>query len=111
MFLADLNQRRQAAGLAPLEVRNKLEATARAHAAAMVSNGLGHARNLTLGGHPASRRFAENVGRGSSVSAIAEALWASPSHRANIVGPYTGVGIGAFEDDQGQLWVTFQFEG
>lgn len=110
-FLDDLNRRRSEHGLAALSPSPGLQAAARNHAINMMAKGLAHAPDLTPGSLASSRRFGENVGRGSSVSSIADAFWASDSHRNQILGQYTHVGIGVFEDREAQLWVVVRFEG
>jgi uncharacterized protein YkwD len=110
-LLADLNQRRGAQGLSPLPVNSGLEGAARDHAIHMMAHGFRHAVDLTGGSLAGSARFGENIARGWSSASIAEALWNSPGHRANILGDWTHVGIGVFEDGNGRLWVVYRFEG
>jgi uncharacterized protein YkwD len=52
---------------------------------------------------------AENVGWASSVAAVHDALVASSGHYANMVGPYTQMGIGAAYSADGRLWVVELF--
>jgi uncharacterized protein YkwD len=58
---------------------------------------------------PTWRGEGENVGWGYSPQQIEAALMASPSHRANILGDYTHVGVGVFVDGAGRYWVTERF--
>jgi len=51
----------------------------------------------------------ENVGWGYSPQDVDAAFMASPSHRANILGDYTHVGVGVFVDGAGRYWVTERF--
>lgn len=54
----------------------------------------------------------ENVGYGPNVQVVHDALTASPSHMANIVGAaYTRIGVGAVIDGNGRLWVVQLFGG
>ena len=54
---------------------------------------------------------AENVGMNSSSSpaSMVAAFMNSPGHRANILGSYSGIGIGAYRDSRGVWWVTQDF--
>jgi uncharacterized protein YkwD len=58
---------------------------------------------------PDWQRTAENVASGYSVDRVHAWLMASPSHRANMLGDFTHVGIGSVHDAAGRLWVTFNF--
>jgi uncharacterized protein YkwD len=51
----------------------------------------------------------ENVGYGGSVGGIFDALVASSGHRANILGDFTHVGVGAYRDAGGTLWTAHVF--
>ena len=55
-----------------------------------------------------SSQAAENVGWGSDVDTIAGAFWASPTHRANILGPWDHMAIGVTPVG-GRNWVTIYF--
>jgi uncharacterized protein YkwD len=58
----------------------------------------------------AAREEGENVAEAPTVVAAHRALWASPSHRANILhATFTRVGIGVTRDRQGNVWVTEDF--
>lgn len=52
---------------------------------------------------------AENVGVGGSVGGIFEALAGSGGHNSNMLGEYTHVGIGVWEDGDGRLWTAHVF--
>ncbi|MEY2452977.1 MAG: lysyl endopeptidase [Acidimicrobiaceae bacterium] len=54
-------------------------------------------------------RIGENVGFGPSVSALESAFMNSPPHRANILGQYNRVGVGATRDSSGTLWAVVDF--
>jgi len=58
---------------------------------------------------PGWRTAGENIGTGTTPQAIEGAFVASPPHLANMLGPYTHVGVGAFVDGAGRLWVTERF--
>lgn len=52
----------------------------------------------------------ENVASASSLARAHRALWASPSHRANLLDPrFTRVGLGIRNSDDGRVWVTQVF--
>jgi uncharacterized protein YkwD len=52
----------------------------------------------------------ENVGYGPSSSAIYTAFRNSPLHNANIIdSTYTRVGVGAYSDSSGRIWVAQEF--
>ena len=51
----------------------------------------------------------ENVGFGPDTTALQNAFMNSPPHRANILGDYNRVGVGAAFDGNGTLWVTLDF--
>jgi uncharacterized protein YkwD len=54
---------------------------------------------------PAWQAFGENVGVGPTPEAIEAALMASPPHRANILGNFTHMGVGAVIAN-GTVWLT-----
>ncbi|HEY3493779.1 MAG TPA: CAP domain-containing protein, partial [Polyangiaceae bacterium] len=52
----------------------------------------------------------ENVAHARNALLAHRALWASPSHRANLLEPnYDSVGIGVAEDADGSVWVSELF--
>jgi uncharacterized protein YkwD len=51
----------------------------------------------------------ENVGVGPTPQSIEAAFVASPDHLANMLGDYTHMGVGAFVDGAGRIWVTERF--
>jgi uncharacterized protein YkwD len=52
----------------------------------------------------------ENVARAASATLAHRALWASPSHRSNLLEPnYQVVGIGVVRDEDGTVWVSELF--
>src|SRR5205814_7191192 len=53
--------------------------------------------------------LAENVGYGPSFDATTSAFYSSPTHRANILGNFTVVGVGVATGSDGTVWVTEEF--
>ena len=53
--------------------------------------------------------WGENVGYGYTPATLETAFMASAPHRANILGQYTQVGVGAATGSNGMLWVTVDF--
>jgi uncharacterized protein YkwD len=108
-----LNVARQSEGLPAIAREMRLDQLAMAQALALekarrVAHDLG-------GGDPEARVSAaglrllavgENVAHAESVARAHRALWASPSHRANILSPYfDAIGIGVVRDSSGGVWV------
>lgn len=54
-------------------------------------------------------RIGENVGWGPSAEWLHQAFYDSPPHRANMLGAYNRVGIGALVESDGDVWVTVNF--
>jgi uncharacterized protein YkwD len=107
-----LQAARTNAGEPPLARDPRLDALARAHAMRMMATrDLAHDAGdgapddrLRAAGIPASAA-GENVAHGPSVVEVHASLWASPSHRANILQRrYDRVGVAAVRDDRGDLW-------
>lgn len=108
-MVANINAERSARGMNTLEVYWDLRDDARAWTATMISNGsISHNPNLasvttgwsTLG---------ENVGVGPNVDRLHTAFMESPSHKANILGDYNYIGIGADRAPDGNLYITVVF--
>ncbi len=55
------------------------------------------------------RRIGENVGWGPSAEWLHDGFWNSAPHRANMLGDYNRVGIGARLEADGDVWVTVNF--
>lgn len=53
-------------------------------------------------------RVGENVGVGGNADSLHQAFWNSPGHRANVLGDYNRVGIGAVASN-GRVWVALNF--
>ena len=108
---------RASVGLAPLARDSRLDRLALAHASRMAS-----ARELAHDagdGDPLDRLHAagfeprnagENVAHASSLPLAHRALWASPSHRLNLLGRgYDRMGLGVVRDARGDFWVVETF--
>lgn len=106
-----INETRAARGLAPLVANPVLDASAREHSVKL-------ARRQDLF-HRSSREFrklkvdwirvGENVGTAGDVDEMHRHMLASPLHRANVLGPFTDVGIGIERDKRNRLWITELF--
>jgi len=110
---------RSAVGLPPLGRDHRLDAVARDHAMRMARQ---HQLAHDAGdGDPVDRLFAagldprdagENVARAATVELAHRALWASPSHRSNLLRrEFDRVGVGVVRDDHGEAWVVETFAG
>jgi uncharacterized protein YkwD len=53
----------------------------------------------------------ENVGKGGSVSSVFGALKSSSGHYGVMVGNFTHVGIGVWQDSNGTIWTCHVFAG
>lgn len=113
---AMVNAARRSEGAKELVRNTELEKAAATHAAMMrdtkklghdVGKGTVKARLEALGLEPAA--FGENVARAGSAERAHRAIWASPSHRGNLLErSYDSVGIAAVESPEG-VWVTEVF--
>ncbi len=111
LLLRMVNAARASEKRAALRRSATLDEIAQAHATAMKDkNLLGH--DVGAGGVAARlqsaglafRGFGENIARAQSPARAHRVIWASPSHRSNVVDPrYVQVGIGVVEDG-GTLW-------
>jgi uncharacterized protein YkwD len=108
---------RAESGLAPLPRDRRLDAIALAHAQRMAAS---HQLAHDLGdGSPVARLEAaglqaretgENIADAPTVALAHRALWASPSHRANMLRPeYDRVGLAVARDGRGEGWVVEMF--
>ena len=103
---------RAAASLPPLRRDARLDAAARAHAARMLASGdLAHdagdgdpGARIRAAGLDA-REAGENVARAATLSLAHRATWASPSHRANLLGRYDRLGVAVLRDARGDAWI------
>lgn len=114
-----LGAARAAGGLAPLARDPRLDALAREHAARMLAArrvghdvGDGDPVQRFLDAGLSAKQTGENVAHAASAREAHRALWASPSHRANVLGPrFDRVGLGVARDPDGSVWVTETFAG
>jgi len=118
-MLRMINAAREAEGRRPLTRDSALDAVARAHSEEMKKARLvGHDVG---GGDPRARIEAagisaavagENVASASSLENAHRALWASPSHRGNLLlERFTRVGVAVVQSADGTFWVTEMFSG
>ncbi|HEY1696904.1 MAG TPA: CAP domain-containing protein [Polyangiaceae bacterium] len=109
---AMITQARTLAGLPALFRDRHLDDVAREHAERMASTRtLAHdagdgdpLERLRVAGVP-FRAAGENVAHAGTVPLAHRALWGSPSHRANVLGAYTRLGVGVVRDENGDAWV------
>jgi uncharacterized protein YkwD len=110
---------RASVGLPPLVRDPRLDGVARAHARRMAAAGeLAHDAG---DGDPFERLRAagldpgeagENVAHAATLARAHRALWASPSHRANLLRQaFDHVGVAVVRDDRGDAWVVESFAG
>lgn len=118
-MLQMINAARAAEQLAPLTRDPALDRVARAHSKEMLRvRMVGHDVG---GGDPAARIKAagikvrvagENVASAGSLENAHRALWASPSHRGNLLlDKFTRVGVAVVRAPDGMVWVTEMFSG
>jgi hypothetical protein len=108
-LMSRINSSRASAGLAPLERYGGITDDARAQAERMRSEQrVFHNPNLA-GSTNVWQGLGENVGVGMEAGELHDAFMASSGHRANILGDFNYVGIGAAVDDNGLLWVSVIF--
>lgn len=118
-MLRMINAAREAEGRRPLTRDPALDVVARAHSEEMKKARLvGHDVG---GGDPRARLDAagihsavagENVASASSLENAHRALWASPSHRGNLLlERFTRVGVAVVKGEDGAYWVTEMFSG
>jgi hypothetical protein len=108
-LLSRINNSRASAGLAPLERYGGITDDARAQAERMrAEQRVFHNTNLA-GSTNVWQGLGENVGVGMEAGELHDAFMASSGHRANILGDFNYVGIGAATDENGLLWVSVIF--
>ncbi len=111
-FLSKINSSRSANGLPPVSMDGNLRSHARSHTDDMIAAGkIYHSTSAELQAAAGSgwSKLGENVGRGGTVSSLHDAFMNSSGHRANILGDYNYVGIGAETAPDGKLYVTVVF--
>jgi hypothetical protein len=108
-FVSLINASRSAAGLGSLQVSGDLVSVARRHTSKMAAEGrIFHSSDLGSG-LSGWQALGENVGMGPNPSILHDAFMGSSGHRANILGNYTHVGVGAERAPDGTLFVTVVF--
>ncbi len=118
-MLRMINAARAAEQLSPLTRDAALDRVARSHSKEMLRvRMVGHDVG---GGDPAARIKAagikarvagENVASAGSLENAHRALWASPSHRGNLLlDKFTRVGVAVVRAPDGMVWVTEMFSG
>ena len=109
-FIAAVNEIRLYFGLPPYVWDPQIDAVADAWVAQMAAeHDVRHRPNLAAVAPRTWVRLGENVGRGTSVQAIMDALIASPTHFRNLVDPklvHIGVGV---EEVDGEIYVVQNF--
>lgn len=107
-FVGLINSRRAANGLGSLSGSGSLNSHARAWAQHMAEQGsISHSNFGSL--LPPWASVGENVASGGSVGGIFNALTASGSHDANMLGDFTHVGVGVWRDGDGVIWTVHVF--
>ncbi len=110
---------RATAGEPPLARDPRLDALARRHAERMAASrvlahdaGDGDPVDRLAGAGLSAREIGENVAHAATPLLAHRALWASPSHRANLLARgYDRVGIAVVRDARGEAWVVEAFAG
>ncbi len=104
-----INSERSSRGLNTLEVYWDLTDDARAWTAQMIADGqISHNPNLA-GVTSGWSSLGENVGVGPNVDRLHRAFMDSSGHRANILGDFNYVGVGADRAPDGNLYITVVF--
>jgi uncharacterized protein YkwD len=108
------NQARAQSGLAALAYDSGAVGVARGWAQELARSGnLRHNPNLAaqVDAYVTNQwtRLGENVGYASTPDEVHSAYMNSSGHRANILGDYNRVGVGAARDASGRLWTTVVF--
>ncbi|MFP5332164.1 MAG: CAP domain-containing protein, partial [Acidimicrobiia bacterium] len=110
-FVSLINQARTSNGLTTLSIKSDLVGYARRHTEKMIASGsIFHSTSAELSS--ASTGWVvlgENVGRGKHASSLHTAFMNSPSHRANVLGDFDRIGVGANRSADGVLFVTVIF--
>lgn len=109
-----INQDRAANGLAPLQWSSCLAVIASQNAARMAAQGfISHANGVTLDlGCHLDPRAGENVGylsNGINDGVMNTMFMNSPTHRANILGPYRYVGVAWVVAPNGAAYIAVEF--
>jgi uncharacterized protein YkwD len=116
-LLAMINRARESERIPPLERDATLDGIAERHAQVMRKQrriahdaGDGDPRSRVEGTSLSILATGENVAHAFDVTRAHRALWASPSHRANLLQPrFDRIGIGVAPDSDGSVWVCEMF--
>lgn len=109
-FYSKINGLRSSQGLPGLTRSGSLDGYARDWAKRMATTGVLSHSSLNVPG--LWSYVAENVGHGTSVSALFNSLSTSSGHRSNMLSAnFTHVGIGVWIDADGNLWTAHVFAG
>lgn len=110
-FATMVNNLRSSVSVAPLAIDPTLMSVAQQWANSMAGAGaLTHNPNLSTQAPSGWTKIGENIGNGFSLTAVYNALDASPPHYANMVDPtFNRTGVGVATDSQGQVWVVQDF--
>jgi uncharacterized protein YkwD len=108
---------RATAGEPPLQRDARLDAVARAHALRMAADrelahdaGDGDPEERLRAAGLAAQASGENVAHAATVTLAHAALWASPSHRANMLRrDFDRVGLAVVRDGRGDVWAVETF--
>ncbi len=109
--LGEINQVRANAGLGPVVIDSTISAISRDWSQQMALGGFFHHRpgaelNVML---PAGwAQWGENIASAPDIFWAQSSLEQSPGHYANMIGPFTHVGIGVYSNGR-QVWVTQNF--
>jgi uncharacterized protein YkwD len=114
-----VNAARASEGLPALLPDPKLDELAQEHAQKMFDTktvgpdvGGGDPKSRVAAAGISSRATGENVAAASSLERAHRALWASPSHRGNVLEKrFSNVGIGVVKGPDGRVWVAEIFTG
>lgn len=107
-FASSIDSYRSSNGLSALSRNGSLDSYARSWAEQMAANGgLSHSDVGSLLGKWGA--VGENIGVGYSVGSLFDAFVGSPRHESNLVGDFTHVGVGVYQDADGALWTTHVF--
>jgi hypothetical protein len=108
-----ISRARATENLPPLRRDTRLDALADAHARHMRANrrighdlGAGDPRTRVARAGLAARSAGENVAHAADLRRAHRVLWASPSHRGNLLHPsFQALGLGIAPDEDGSVWV------
>src|SRR6185437_16214701 len=118
-MLRMINAARASESLLPLVRDAELDKLARAHSqdmlkAHLVAHDVGNGDVLTRANAAGvvAHRLGENVAMADTLENAHRALWASPSHRSNLLQElFNHVGVGVVRAPDGTVWVTEMFSG